>query len=158
MTSGSTGNQDRASKTSLAYAPILSKAAAWGDTIPTYVLPPTGCRTAKPGEGLAHDWSIWSCDGRFEFKFQGDSNLVLYKYSGGVAKPIWAANTWNMGGDKLIMQEDGNLVIYKSNGTPIWSTNTWGKPNSRLEVQDDGNVVIYSASNQPIWATNTGGL
>jgi len=158
VTSGTTGNQDRASKTSQVYGPILSKAAAWGDTIPTYVLPPTGCKTMKPGEGLAHQQSAWSCDGRFEFKFQSDSNLVLYKYAGGTATPIWASGTWNMGGDKLIMQEDGNLVIYKANGSPIWASGTNGSAGSRLDVQDDGNVVIYNASNQPIWHTNTSGM
>ena len=63
-----------------------------------------------------------------------------------------------MGGDKLIMQEDGNLVIYKANGSPIWASGTNGSAGSRLDVQDDGNVVIYNASNQPIWHTNTSGM
>jgi hypothetical protein len=158
VTSGTTGVQDRVSKTSLAYGPILSKAAAWGNTIATYVLPPTGCETMNPGEGLAHDQAAWSCDGRFEFRFQSDSNLVLYKHSGGTTSPIWASGTWNTNADKLIMQEDGNLVMYRANGSVVWATNTHGNPNSRLRVQNDGNVVLYNASNQPIWATNTGGM
>ncbi len=153
VTSGTTGAQDRVSKTSQAYAPILSKAAAWGDTIPTYVLPPAGCETMAPGEGLAHNQAVWSCDGRFEFRFQSDSNLVLYKHSGGTTTPIWASGTWNMNADKLIMQEDGNLVMYRANGSVVWATHTNGSPNSRLRVQNDGNVVIYNTSNQPIYST-----
>jgi hypothetical protein len=126
--------------------------------IATYVLPPTGCETMNPGEGLAHNQAAWSCDGRFEFRFQSDSNLVLYKHSGGTTAAIWASGTWNTNADKLIMQEDGNLVMYRANGSVVWSTNTQGNPNSRLRVQNDGNVVLYTASNQPIWATNTGGM
>ncbi|MGE7439811.1 hypothetical protein [Kitasatospora sp. NPDC001175] len=51
-------------------------------------------------------------------------------------------------------QADGNFVVYTREGHPVWASNTWGHPGSRLVAQDDGNVVIYDGS-QPIWATHT---
>lgn len=86
----------------------------------------------------------------------------------------------------LVLQADGNLVLYKNTGralwasgtngravqlaamqpdgnfviydfpTPLWASNTAGRPGSFLVVQDDGNVVIYQP-NVPVWATNTAG-
>ncbi len=47
----------------------------------------------------------------------------------------------------LINQEDGNVVLYRSNnirdGDAIWSTNTFRRPGARLVMQHDGNVVVY---------------
>ena len=57
---------------------------------------------------------------------------------------------------RLLMQLDGNLVLYESS-TPIWSSGTVNNdPNSRAVMQLDGNFVIYDGNNQPIWATGTG--
>ncbi|WP_331446810.1 hypothetical protein [Streptomyces xanthochromogenes] len=51
-------------------------------------------------------------------------------------------------------QTDGNFVVYTASNRPVWASNTSGHPGSRLVVQDDGNVVIYDGS-QAIWATGT---
>ncbi|MFD9908795.1 hypothetical protein [Streptomyces sp. NPDC059063] len=51
-------------------------------------------------------------------------------------------------------QEDGNLVVYTRSGRAVWASNTDGHPGSRLVVQDDGNVVIYYGS-RAIWASGT---
>ncbi|MEL3945650.1 MULTISPECIES: hypothetical protein [Streptomyces] len=52
------------------------------------------------------------------------------------------------------LQEDGNFVVYTRSGAPVWASNTAGRPGSRLVVQDDGNVVIYDGS-RAVWASNT---
>ncbi|MFF0866556.1 hypothetical protein ACFYUV_32700 [Nonomuraea sp. NPDC003560] len=63
------------------------------------------------------------------------------------------------GAAKLIMQSDGNLVLY-NNGRAVWAANTTEtltKPSGyRAEFQTDGNFVVY-AYNPPIvrWASNT---
>jgi hypothetical protein len=58
---------------------------------------------------------------------------------------------------KLILQDDGNLVLYRNdNGQPLWSTNTPGKPVSKAIMQADGNFVLYN-SHEPLWASNTVG-
>ena len=59
---------------------------------------------------------------------------------------------------KMVVQGDGNLVIYQSD-QPIWASNTGGKgsPGFKLAIQSDGNVVMYGR-NAPIWASNTNGV
>ncbi len=63
---------------------------------------------------------------------------------------------------KLIMQNDGNLVLYKFN-EPVWSTNTIGAESSppyRVCLHEDGNLVVYGTiegKETPRWQTNTGG-
>ncbi|MEU5433860.1 hypothetical protein AB0G73_10850 [Streptomyces sp. NPDC020719] len=53
-----------------------------------------------------------------------------------------------------IMQQDGNFVVYSSNGTPLWASGTFGEGNVVIP-QDDGNVVIYDSNHNPLWATGT---
>lgn len=60
----------------------------------------------------------------------------------------------NNGQYRLVMQSDGNLVLYDQNNSALWATGTDGNPGSFLVIQDDGNVVVYKP-NQPIWATGT---
>jgi hypothetical protein len=37
---------------------------------------------------------------------------------------VWASNTDGNPGARLILQDDGNLVIYRADGTPLWASNT----------------------------------
>ena len=47
----------------------------------------------------------------------------------------------------LIMQDDGNLVLYRvDNGTALWSTNTWGKPVTHAVMQADGNFSCFTTT------------
>lgn len=58
----------------------------------------------------------------------------------------------------LIMQSDGNLVLYRNdNGRALWASNTWGKPVNHAIMQTDGNFVCYDAGGHPYWATGTDG-
>jgi hypothetical protein len=57
----------------------------------------------------------------------------------------------------LILQSDGNLVLYWTGGTAIWSTSTVGRAVTNLFMQDsDGNLVI-NGPDGPVWASNTVG-
>jgi hypothetical protein len=113
------------------------------------------------GERLNGEQSLFSPDGFCELKMQGDGNLVLYQIRTDpndtqlprVPFAMWSSKTNNRPGATVVMQEDGNLVIYLSN-SPLWATKTEGNPGSHLKVQDDGNVVIYKGSS-PIWSTAT---
>lgn len=60
------------------------------------------------------------------------------------------------GSYRVIMQTDGNLVIYNKANTPVWSSQTY-LPGGYLSVQGDGNLVISNANGVPRWHTNTGG-
>jgi hypothetical protein len=54
------------------------------------------------------------------------------------------------GGDYLAMQVEGNLVVYNGGKVAQWSTGTWGFPGAYLELQDDGNLVLYQ-DGHAIW-------
>lgn len=56
---------------------------------------------------------------------------------------------------ELVMQGDGNLVIYDFFRKPLWSSKTNGKGGKKLAMQSDGNLVIYTQENKPVWASNT---
>lgn len=54
----------------------------------------------------------------------------------------WASST-SGAGNWVVMQGDGNLVIYTAAGKPLWDSKTAGKPGAHLRMQDDGNLVVY---------------
>lgn len=58
-------------------------------------------------------------------------------------------------GHTLHMQGDGNLVVYNNIGQARWHTYTYGQNGAYLAVQNDGNVVVYSTTSQPLWWTGT---
>jgi YD repeat-containing protein len=57
----------------------------------------------------------------------------------------------------LIMQGDGNLVLYGSNMKPLWYSGTSGTGANRVVMQGDGNLVIYTSGNRAVWASSTAG-
>jgi nucleoid-associated protein YgaU len=59
------------------------------------------------------------------------------------------------GAYKVILQDDGNLVLY-SGDQAVWSTETNGQNVVRAEVQKDGNFVLYTPD-KPVWHTDTKG-
>ncbi|WP_051167658.1 hypothetical protein [Actinoplanes sp. N902-109] len=71
--------------------------------------------------------------------------------------------TWWFGPDdtpfKLLMQTDGNLVMYLGNTTSVlWRSRTQGTGSSnKLLFQNDGNLVIYKngGSGDDVWSTGT---
>lgn len=61
---------------------------------------------------------------------------------------------------RLVMQSDGNLVLYALakpgiTGRTCWASNTVGR-GTRAVYQGDGNFVVYNG-NTPTWASNTVG-
>ena len=63
----------------------------------------------------------------------------------------------------LIMQDDGNLVLYQvdASGTrqgSTWASNTSGKVGAKAVLQGDGNFVVYAADGKaPLWSSNSTG-
>ncbi|GAV02770.1 hypothetical protein RvY_13294 [Ramazzottius varieornatus] len=106
-------------------------------------------------EKLARGQRLYSKNRAVELHFQDDGNLVLYRRKD--LTPLWSSNTDGRDADTVIMQHDGNLVMYE-HGQPIWKTDTHGHSGATLSVQDDGNLVLYNPANQSIWASNTDGL
>lgn len=65
---------------------------------------------------------------------------------------LWSAN----GRYELIMQSDGNLVLYH-HGLALWATNTNGIAIEKAVMQSDGNLVLYDYAGNARWASNTAG-
>ncbi|WP_328299966.1 hypothetical protein OG389_20775 [Streptomyces sp. NBC_00435] len=71
------------------------------------------------------------------------------------------------GKPELVMQPDGNLVVYAigNPGGPklaLWHSGTYGNPGAYALMQDDGNFVVYKKGGGPdkggaLWATGTYG-
>ncbi|KQS73440.1 hypothetical protein ASG41_01950 [Modestobacter sp. Leaf380] len=57
---------------------------------------------------------------------------------------------------RLVMQEDGNLVLYGMGGRVVWATYVYA-PGSRLVLQPDGNLVSYSPRGEATWNSGTWG-
>lgn len=67
-----------------------------------------------------------------------------------VGESITSAN----GRYTLILQGDGNLVLYISGSEAIWSTRTDGRDVSSAVMQGDGNFVLYGGGGA-VWSTGT---
>ena len=60
------------------------------------------------------------------------------------------------GNFRLVMQSDGNAVVYE-NSRPIWASNTNNRGTGpyRLILQDDSNFVLYDSKNNALWDSKT---
>jgi hypothetical protein len=91
----------------------------------------------------------------------GDYSLIMQSDGNLVlyqgSTALWASGTVGSGADEAILQGDGNFVVYTSAGSPVWASNTAGDTGDYLDVQNDGNVVIYSSSGSALWSTGTAG-
>jgi hypothetical protein len=56
----------------------------------------------------------------------------------------------------LIMQGDGNLVLYWNGVRALWSTGTQNTGADRAVMQGDGNLVVYRGGT-PLWNSRTNG-
>jgi hypothetical protein len=73
-------------------------------------------------------------------RMQTDGNFVIYDDQN---RPVWATNTQGYPGAFLIVQNDGNVVIYKNN-SPLWNSGT------DLSYAQNCNNVALSGGNPTI--------
>jgi hypothetical protein len=55
----------------------------------------------------------------------------------------------------LVLQHDGNLVLYRKSGRAVWASKTGGLGVDRAELQSDGNFVLYTVDHVARWHTGT---
>lgn len=102
---------------------------------------------------LAGDQMV-SPNRRTVFTMQSDGNLVLYR--DGVAR--WSTGTWGNPGARLVLQPDGNLVVYSAAGAPLWWTGTSYGPQPPTDSGSTTVVVVdggFRVIGQPV-DVNTG--
>lgn len=102
---------------------------------------------------------IWSGNGKYLFVYQTDGNICFYDLSSGYFKLIWMSGKVHVP-QKMVLQGDGNLVAYDTNGIPQWTSNSHQTSNEslttyQLNVQNDRNLTIVSSDGATIWSTNT---
>ena len=106
------------------------------------------------------DKSIYHPRGEYELRLQCDGNLVIKKHEDGFIHNLWTGEPFIRQGrpKDLVMQKDGNLVVYREDGQAMWASGTSGDKNS-VVIQGDGNLVVYDNSwnlnRQPRWDSGT---
>ena len=74
---------------------------------------------------LVADQTLTSPDGRFTLDVQDSGNLTLTQNSNSAI--LWQSNTSGNQPGFLVMQGDGNLVLYSPSNVSIWNSGTSGK-------------------------------
>ena len=78
---------------------------------------------------------IYSPSGSFYLDYQVDGNLVLNSKDG-IQK--WSSGTVGKKSDRLVLQEDGNLVIYDGTNT-VWNSN------SNILIKDSPTLFLFDS-------------
>lgn len=137
-------------------------------SVPTSSLDNQRLKTVKENKGFANVWlnhddqqteGLWQVEGKSTQTIQplNSSSYILKK---GQLR-LNAGDAISTQNRYLIMQNDGNLVLYRFNngqvGEPLWATGTnWGHQHHTI-FQEDGNLVVYDQWNNPLWASGTHG-
>ncbi len=90
----------------------------------------------------------WSTN-RLRLTVTGGGDLVLQDQG----RTVWRTGTTS--GVKLVMQNDGHLVLYDAGNGTAWSSGTAGNPGAVLILRADGNMVI-SLNGRILFQTGTG--
>jgi cytochrome c peroxidase len=106
--------------------------------------PANDTNTLSQGERLNPNERLESSNGQYRLYFQGDGNLVLRNSAGDA---LWSTGTHNTDANRVVMQSDGNLVIYGDSGAH-WASGTSGSGANRLTLHNDGRLVIYADDTQ----------
>jgi len=83
----------------------------------------------------------------------GPSDTLYAGQSRGIDQPLRSKD----GRYKLVLQQDGNLVVYTADGSVGWKSGTIGRAAARLLNQQDGNIVVVDAEGHPLCAFGTSG-
>nr|WKF56047.1 hypothetical protein HUO10_000491 [Paraburkholderia busanensis] len=97
------------------------------------------------------DRPVWTSNTSDPNTMQTNQARVLYANT-----KIVAGSSYTVGQYFLILQADGNFVLYK-NGSPIWYTNTQGRGVTSAWVQNDGNFSLYNDAGASLWSSGTNG-
>lgn len=98
--------------------------------------------------------AITSANGLYYLIYQSDGSLVLYRKRNNERPYIMWSNQKFFRGrpGKAVLESDGNLALFDSNGLKYWHSVTYGRNAGpyTLQLQDDGNLVL-SDKNGKFW-------
>ena len=94
---------------------------------------------------------VESCDDSRHFlNMQTDGNLVAYwRNANGTHTAKWASNTYGSGANRVVVQSDGNMVLYTASNVAVWSSQTHGHPGAIFEIWGAqwGGAYIFDSVN-----------
>ena len=118
--------------------------------------PTTASSRLAPGQGLVRGLGTYlqSPNARYRaFVHTSSGRLVVRDQTTGT----YVFRTPAVDSDWLLLQTDGNLVLYTRTGTALWASGTGGKGLSDLVMQNDGNLVLYLRSTgKATWSSKGG--
>jgi peptidoglycan hydrolase-like protein with peptidoglycan-binding domain len=86
--------------------------------------------------------------------------LILQKDGNLVLYNAGGASLWDSAtvgrGAVAVLQKDGNFVVYDAANRPAWNAGTQGHPGAKVAIQDDGNLVVYHGT-RAVWNSGTWG-
>ncbi|XP_031148668.1 lectin-like isoform X2 [Sander lucioperca] len=99
---------------------------------------------------------LMSNNGKYKAIFQDDGNFVVYACASSPHKAVWATGTNGSDAARVIMQADGNLVMYNQCDQAKWSSGTHIKGSCdmcRLELTDGGKLKLTRTVTQKVWSS-----
>ncbi|MCU0445711.1 MAG: TIR domain-containing protein [Microscillaceae bacterium] len=123
-----------------------------------------GANTLDANYRLDAGDSLISANGAYVLKVrEDDGHLCIYKNTEEETF-VWGTEVFGFKNASLVMQADGNLVVYDGDNTPKWSTNTtdhfdakWGEEEFKpikVVLEDDGTLSLYSATGKVVWTSS----
>lgn len=97
------------------------------------------------GASLASQASLTSGTG-YQLVMQPDGNLV----ESGLGRVLWSSRT-HVPGSHVVMQTNGNLVIYSPAGVAQWATDTTGQHSAGVLLTAGGDLVMDSTTGAQLW-------
>jgi GH25 family lysozyme M1 (1,4-beta-N-acetylmuramidase) len=79
---------------------------------------------------------------QYTMNMQVDGNLVVY----GNGRALWSTATSGHPGATVVMQTDGNFVLYDANQRALWSTGTSGSGATKITMQSDGDLAVLQGT------------
>lgn len=104
------------------------------------------CGVLHPNEILDPAHPLTSCDGHVSLSQDANGEVVLRRDG----TRLFGTGTAGLSIGTSIMQGDGNLVEYDTDGVPRWASGTAGRPGAYLYVRNDGALWIIDGG-QPVW-------
>lgn len=115
------------------------------------------------GQTLTGSKILTSANGKFILRMQeDDGHLCVYNFANGQQGAfVWGSGKHGFKNSKLVMQADGNLVVYDGNNTSKWASDTHPYNNEKfkdsnnkpvkLVLENDGSLKLYTATDKVVW-------
>ena len=116
-------------------------------------------RTASPcanvliaGEVLSAGQQLEAPTQAFTALMRGDGNFVVYRNDDW--SQMWSSGTQGHPEASVMVQDDGDLVIFAADGGHLWRSATGGNPGAFIQLHDDGRLVAYDFYRCALWSSN----